>query len=237
MQTTVSPKEEYVKKLFSSIAARYDLLNTILSFNCHKRWRCFAADKCNLQENGVALDAAAGTLDISIELSKAVGQNGSVSAVDFCLPMLDAGLPKLKKRDIRNISVVQGNAEHLPFPSEVFDAATIGFALRNVSSVGNTIAEMARVVKSGGKVVSLELAKPEGAVFKNIYNMYFYRILPMIGGLFNGRLEPYAYLPASLKSFYSREELAQIMRDAGLQDVRVYNLTGGIVAVHVGTKV
>lgn len=230
-------KEEYVEQLFTSIASRYDLLNSILSFNRHKWWRRFAVRKCNLIKGGKAVDIAAGTLDFSIELSKAVGESGSVTAIDFCLPMLEVGVKKLAKFGIKNISVLQGNAESLPVPADTYDAATIGFALRNVASVENTIREMARVVKPGGRVVSLELAKPEGLIFSHIYKLYFYKLLPWIGGAINGHKEPYEYLPDSLKRFCSREELTQIMRNAGLTDVQVYNLTAGIVAVHVGTKV
>ncbi|MHB1457342.1 MAG: class I SAM-dependent methyltransferase [Armatimonadota bacterium] len=237
MTVPIKSKEEYVKNLFSSIALRYDLLNTILSFKCHKRWRKFAAQKCDLENGDAALDVAAGTLDFAIELSKAVGESGHVTAIDFCLPMLDAGLSKLKKRRISNIAVVEANAEHLPFADNTFQASTIGFAMRNVASIENTILEMARVVNPGGKVVSLELAKPINPLFRMIYGFYFYKALPLIGGLFHGRLEPYQYLPESLKSFRTRDELSQIMRESGLDDIKVYNLTGGIVAVHVGTKV
>lgn len=236
MTISYKSKEEYVKNLFSSIALRYDLLNTILSFNCHKRWRRFAVQKCGLQPGNSVLDVAAGTLDFAIELSKAVGQTGHVTAIDFCLPMLDAGLLKLRKRGLSGITVVEGNAEHLPFVDDTFNAAAIGFALRNVSSVEGTILEMVRVVKPGGKVVSLELAKPKNTLFRFVYEFYFYKALPLIGGIFNGRLEPYQYLPESLKSFRTRDEISQIMRESGLDDVRVYDLTGGIVAVHVGTK-
>ncbi|MHB0999802.1 MAG: bifunctional demethylmenaquinone methyltransferase/2-methoxy-6-polyprenyl-1,4-benzoquinol methylase UbiE [Armatimonadota bacterium] len=237
MHTPGTSKEEYVERLFSSIAARYDLLNSILSFNCHKRWRRFAVGKCCLTHGNNAVDVAAGTLDFSFELSKVVGSTGQVTAVDFCLPMLEIGMAKLRRSKIGNISVLQGNAEHLPLPSDTFDAATIGFALRNVSSVENAVNEMTRVVKSGGRVVSLELAKPEGRIFRHIYNIYFYKLLPFIGGVINGKKEPYAYLPASLTRFCTREELAQIMKNAGLADIQVYNLTGGIVTVHVGTKI
>ena len=237
MTISYKSKEEYVKNLFSSIALRYDLLNTILSFNCHKRWRRFAVRMCGLHPGDSALDVAAGTLDFAIELSNMVGASGNVTAIDFCLPMLETGLLKLRKRKINGIAVVEGNAEHLPFADNMFNAATIGFALRNVSSIENTFFEMARVVKPGGKVVSLELAKPTNTLFRFVYEFYFYKALPLIGGFFNGRLEPYRYLPESLKNFKTRDEISQIMRQSGLDDIKVYDLTGGIVAVHVGTKV
>ncbi len=229
-------KEQYVARLFASIAPRYDLLNSILSFNCHKRWRAFAVRQCGLHPGDRALDVCAGTLDFAVELSKAVGPSGEVVGVDFCRPMLDLGRRKLRKRGMGNILLVEGNAECLPVRSNSFAAATIGFALRNVVSVENTLAEMVRALKPGGRVGCLELAKPEGRIFARVYNLYFYHILPLVGGIINRRREPYEYLPASLTAFYSREELSQIMEKVGLADIRVHDLTGGVAAVHVGIK-
>jgi len=230
------PKEEYVEKLFTSIAPRYDLLNSLLSFNRHKYWRAFSVRQCRLSPSDRALDVAAGTLDFAVELSKAVGPSGEVVAVDFCRPMLELGRQKIERQGIANISAIEGNAEHLPVPSDSFRAATIGFALRNVADVERTIAEMARAVEPGGRVVCLELARPQGPVFKHIYNLYFNRVLPFIGGLISRSHESYAYLPASLRSFYTREELTRVMKKVGLADIEVHDLTGGIVAVHIGTK-
>ena len=236
MQSQDESKEKYVEQLFASIAPRYDLLNSILSFNCHKRWRAFAVRQCSLSPGDVALDVCAGTLDLAIVLSRAVGPTGRVVGVDFCRPMLEVGWRKIEKRRIGNVFLVEGNAERLPAPSGSFRAATIGFALRNVASVESTLAEMARVVKPGGRVVSLELAKPAAPVFRHLYSLYFDHILPFIGGVVNGGRGPYKYLPESLKRFCSREELSRTMQKVGLGDVRVYNLSGGAVAVHVGTK-
>lgn len=229
-------KEQYIKQLFAHIAPKYDLLNSLLSFNQHKYWRKFAARQCRLSPGDSALDVAAGTLEFAFELSRAVGIEGKVVGVDFCRPMLEIGRKKLDKRRIRNITLIEGNAERLPVQSDSFQAATIGFALRNVASVENTLAEMARVIKPGGRVVSLEFAKPEGTLFRHIYNLYFSHILPLIGGAVSGRRESYEYLPDSVKRFHSREELSRIMQKVGLGDIKVYDLTGGIVAVHIGTK-
>ena len=229
-------KAEYIEGLFASIAPRYDLLNSILSFNRHKGWRRFAANQCGLQPDDGAVDVCAGTLDFAIELSKVVGRNGSVTAVDFCRPMLEVGKRKLAKRGIGNVAVMEANAESLPLPSDSFRAATIGFALRNVSSVEKTLGEMARVVCKGGRVVCLELALPRWRLFRSVYGLYFNRFLPFIGGVVNGKKEPYEYLPASVASFCSREELAAIMEKVGLTDIAIYDLAGGAATVHVGTK-
>jgi demethylmenaquinone methyltransferase / 2-methoxy-6-polyprenyl-1,4-benzoquinol methylase len=229
-------KEEYVEELFASIAPRYDMLNSLLSFNRHKYWRSFSVRQCRLSQGDRALDVAAGTLDFAVELSKTVGPAGEVVAVDFCRPMLDFGRQKIQRQCITNISLIEGNAEHMPVPSNSFRAATIGFALRNVADVERTIAEMARAVEPGGRVVCLELARPQGPIFKHIYNLYFNQILPCVGGLVSRTDGPYAYLPASLRSFCTREELVGVMEKVGLADIEVHDLTGGIVAVHVGTK-
>lgn len=229
-------KEAYVERLFASIAPRYDLLNSILSFNSHKYWRAFAVRKCELSPGDTVLDVATGTLDFAFELSRAVGDEGRVLGIDFCRPMLEIGVQKLKHRGVRNIYVAHGNAELLPVPSRSFNAATIGFALRNVASVEKTLLEMTRAVVPGGRVVSLELAVPENRVFRWFYSLYSRYFLPFIGGVVNGNREPYEYLPASVARFHSREELSQIMLKVGLRDIKVYNLTFGVVTVHVGIK-
>lgn len=229
-------KEEFIDQVFTSIAPRYDLLNSILSLNLHKYWREFAARKCCLAPGDSVLDVAAGTLDFAFALSKAVGPEGRVVAVDFCKPMLEIGIRKMKRRGITNIEVMEGNAERLAVPDNSFKAATIGFALRNVSDVEATLKEMVRAVEPGGRVVSLELISPENPVFRKIYTACARRIIPAVGGLISGYKEPYKYLPASVERFCSREELSAIMLKVGLKDVKVYNLTFGIAAVHVGIK-
>ena len=236
MPESVPSKEEYIEELFSSIAPRYDLLNSMLSFNLHKGWRRFAVRQCALRAGDSALDVAAGTMEMAVELARAVGTSGSVTGIDFCHPMLALGMRKIDKLGLGNVLAIEGNAERLPFPRDRFRAATIGFALRNVASVENTLADMTRVVEQGGKVVALELAKPLAPGFREVYNLYLNRILPLIGGAVNGRLAPYRNLPESVARFYSREELSAIMEKVGLSDVEVHNLTGGVVAVHVGTK-
>ena len=236
MSETKPSKEQYIEELFASIAPRYDMLNSLLSFNRHKYWRSFSVRQCRLSQGDRALDVAAGTLDFAVELTKAVGPSGEVVAVDFCRPMLDFGRQKIQRQCIANISLIEGNAEHLPVPSNSFRAATIGFALRNVADVECTVAEMTRAVEPGGRVVCLELARPQGPVFKHVYNLYFNRILPFVGGLVSRGYESYAYLPASLRCFHTREELVRVMEKVGLADIEVHDLTGGIVAVHAGTK-
>lgn len=233
MSTT---KEQYIESLFDSIASEYDLLNSILSLGLHKRWRVFAARLCGLSVGDRALDVCAGTMDLAIEIAKIVGRTGSVTAADFSHSMLSVGERKLKERKIGNIVSVEARAESLPFCSESFRAATIGFGLRNVSSVDDTLAEMTRVVERGGKVVVLEFARPEGCLFKYPYLLYLRALVPVIGWLVHGRRDPYSYLSESICRFHSRQELAMMMKKVGLEDVRIYDLAGGAVAVYLGTK-
>lgn len=230
-------KEEYVHAIFSSIAPRYDLLNTALSFNRDKYWRKFAVEHTGLRPGGKALDVCCGTGMLTLELAKAAGIGGHVVGLDFCEEMLAKAVLNIKNTSYEGvIELVQGNAVHLPFPANTFDCATIGFALRNVPDIKKTIIEMRRVVKPGGKVVSLELAKPDLPVFKQLYYFYFNCIVPVLGRLGAGLNGAYSWLPESLKLFPHQSELREIFSSTGLTGVRYYELTGGIVAVHVGQK-
>jgi demethylmenaquinone methyltransferase / 2-methoxy-6-polyprenyl-1,4-benzoquinol methylase len=227
-------KRERVLEVFRRVAPRYDLINTLLSFGMHHRWRRFAARHCRFPPGGRALDVAVGTADFAIAT---IGVDGTALGVDPCEPMLQLGREKLRRRGLEGrVGMVLGEAENLPAPDDAFDCATIGFALRNVTDIDRTFAEMARAVRPGGRVVSLEIAKPDGPVMRPLFLLYFYYLSPLCARLFRGDRVGYEYLPDSLKSFWSRRELADSMRRAGLVDVQIYNLSGGVVCVHVGTK-
>lgn len=237
MQYSGKNKEEFVHGVFSSIAHRYDLLNTTLSFNRDKYWRRFAVEHTNLQPGGIALDVACGTGMLSIELAKKASPGGQVIGLDFCENMLAKAIENIGKTSFKNlIELIQGNAMALPFEDNTFDCATIGFALRNVPGIEGCIAEMARVVKPGGRVVSLELAKPSAPVFKQLYYLYFEQLVPLLGKLGVGKDGPYQWLPQSLKMFPHQSKIKEMFSQLGLKDATYYELTGGIVAVHVGTK-
>ncbi len=227
-------KEQYVSRLFGSIASKYDLLNSVISLGLHRGWRRTAVKLSGLGAGGTALDVASGTGDFAIELALRAGEEGRVVATDFCAPMLEIASQKLA--GFRQILLAAANAEHLPFASDSFDCTTIGFALRNVADVQSTIAEMARVTKPGGRVVSLEIVGPAGRALKPLWNLYFSKIIPWIARLFGGNPEAYTYLPNSVTRFCTREELAQIFRDCGLVDVNIRNLLFGAVCIHMGTK-
>ncbi|MEE8401104.1 MAG: bifunctional demethylmenaquinone methyltransferase/2-methoxy-6-polyprenyl-1,4-benzoquinol methylase UbiE [Candidatus Hydrothermarchaeaceae archaeon] len=226
-------KEKYVLDMFSSIAHRYDSLNTVLSLNQDKYWRRFAVERSGLSRGGSALDVATGTGKLAMELSKAVGPEGEVVGLDFCREMLD--IAEKKCRGL-GIELEKGNAQKLPYEDETFDIAIIGFGLRNVDSIDATLAEMARVVKMGGKVISLEFSQPDNSFLRRIYYAYFFRIIPLIGGAISNNKDAYSYLPDSVRRFPGKKELAKIMKKSGLENIEIHSLTWGIVAVHIGVK-
>ena len=233
MQLTES-KRERVRTMFGRIARRYDWFNSVLSMGLHHGWRRFAVKECEFPPGGRALDVAVGTGDFAIET---IGVSGSAVGVDVCEPMLQEGLRKLARLGLdRRIRLVVAEAEALPVPSNAFDCATIGFALRNVTDIDRTFAEMARAVRPGGKVVALEISKPRGALLRPFFFLYFYHLSPWVARLLGGDAQAYQYLPNSLKAFKTREELCESMRRGGLVDVHFHDLSGGMVCVHVGTK-
>jgi demethylmenaquinone methyltransferase/2-methoxy-6-polyprenyl-1,4-benzoquinol methylase len=227
-------KRVRVRAMFGRVAERYDRLNSSLSGGMHHRWRRFAVRECAFPPGGRALDVAVGTGDFAIET---IAHGGTAVGVDPCEPMLAVGRRKLERLGLaQRVRMVCGEAEALPVPDNAFDSATIGFGLRNVTDIDRTFAEMARAVRPGGKVVSLEIAKPRIPIFRELFFFYFYTLSPWLARLLGGDAQAYQYLPESLKAFKSREELCDSMRRAGLIDVHFHDLMGGSVCVHVGTK-
>ncbi|MDU4698305.1 MAG: demethylmenaquinone methyltransferase [Paenibacillus sp.] len=228
-------KEQFVHSVFESIAPKYDMMNDLLSFRRHKAWRKFTMAKMNMSSGDTALDLCCGTCDWTISMAETSG--GPIVGLDFSEQMLEYGRRKVKERGLDSrINLIQGNAMELPFEDNRFDYATIGFGLRNVPDLRQVLQEMQRVVKPGGKVVCLELSKPTWQPFKGLYYFYFQKMLPMLGKLVAKRYEQYKWLPDSLVQFPGRAELAEIFRETGLARVEAYPLTGGIAALHIGTK-
>jgi demethylmenaquinone methyltransferase/2-methoxy-6-polyprenyl-1,4-benzoquinol methylase len=233
LPATAQEKSRYVRSMFDDIANRYDLLNSLLSAGIHHRWREFATRCALLGPGDRALDVCSGTGDWAVLLRKAVGPTGSVYGTDFSLPMLRNGDAKFASADAPR---VQGDAVHLPFASGTFQAATVAFGIRNVADIAGALAEMARVLAPGGRVVCLEFAEPHDGPFRVFYRNYAKYVMPRVGGAISGRRDAYAYLPESVQRFHSREELSRLMQGAGLMDVRYVDLTFGLVCVHVGVK-
>lgn len=230
-------RSDFVHDVFSRIAKRYDLMNSILSFNRHKAWRRFAMRQMAVRAGAHCLDVATGTGDWAIALAKAAGDSGEVTGIDFCQEMMDVAAGKLQREQVDGrVRLIYGDAMELPFSEGAFDNATIGFGLRNMPDIERVLREMMRVVKPGGVVVCLELSKPTWPPFRALYYLYFNYILPFLGRLAVRQGDPYKWLPRSLITFPGRAELATLFSSIGLERVRDYPLTGGICALHIGYK-
>jgi demethylmenaquinone methyltransferase / 2-methoxy-6-polyprenyl-1,4-benzoquinol methylase len=222
--------EPQVRAMFDRIAGFYDLMNTVMTAGLHHRWRARAADLAALGPGDSALDVACGTGDLAIELARRVGSSGEVIGSDFAEEMLGRARAKAPA-----LSWEWGNALELPYASGRFDAATVGFGARNFADLDRGLAEMARVLKPGGRVVVLEITTPRRPPLSTFYSLWFDRVVPLIGRL-TGEEEAYTYLPNSVKRFPGPEGLAAAMERAGLGDIRWILTAGGIIALHVGKK-
>lgn len=227
---------EAVREMFSGIATKYDFLNHFLSVNIDKRWRRLVSEKLRgVLENPSAqvLDVACGTGDLALELQK--GAAAKVFGTDFCRPMLTIAFNKNSKNK-RAIPYVEADGMNLSFADESFDAVTIAFGLRNFSNWQDGLRELHRVLRSGGKLVILEFSTPVVPGFRQLFQFYFSSILPRIGGAVSGSRGAYEYLPDSVSKFPDQKNLARMIGETGFSDVEYKNLTGGIAAIHSGTK-
>ena len=222
--------EPQVRAMFDRIAGFYDLMNSVMTAGLHHRWRARAADLAALEPGDNALDVACGTGDLAIELARRVGTRGEVIGSDFAEEMLERARVKAPE-----LQWEWGNALELPYASGRFHAATVGFGARNFSDLDRGLAEMARVVRPGGRVVVLEITTQHRPPLSTFYSVWFDRVVPLIGRL-TGEEEAYTYLPSSVRRFPGPEGLAAAMQRAGLSDIRWVLTAGGIIALHVGTK-
>lgn len=227
-------KHAYVRRMFDGIARRYDLLNDVMTGGLHRLWKRFVVRQAAVGPGAHVLDACTGTGDIALRLAKAVAPNGKVVGLDFSRAMLDVA--RQRPTDGLPLSFVEGDFMSLPFEAASFDAVTVGYGLRNVPSIPAALGEVLRVLKPGGKFVSLDLGKPTVPLFREAFYLFFRHVVPVMGRLIAGSGEAYTYLPASLRDFPAQEGVRLLMSEAGFTDVRVYSLAGGAAAVHVGTK-
>ena len=225
-----------VREMFSGIAGKYDLLNHVLSANIDKRWRRLVRQdlaEILANEKAVVLDVACGTGDLSIELQSHA--KARVLGTDFCRPMLDLANEKTEKLML-GVPYIEADAMQLSFGDKSFDAVTIAFGLRNLSNFKDGLTELRRILKPGGKLVVLEFSSPLVPGFKTLFNLYFTQILPRIGGMVSGSRGAYEYLPDSVSKFPDQKNLAKMITDTGFSNVEYKNLTGGIAAIHSGTR-
>ncbi len=230
-------KAAYVETMFDAIAPRYDLMNRLMTFGLDRGWRRYVVAQAAPPIGGRALDVATGTGDIALDLAAAMGKRGIVAAMDFSLGMMLPGPGKAARAGVGGVVHFLGaDALALPFADDTFDCITTGFAMRNVTDIAQAFREMRRVVKTGGRVVCLEVAKPRFAPVRLGHRAYFNYLVPLIGQLVTGQREAYTYLPESARNFPPPPRLKEIMEGAGLRNVR-YRLLGlGAAAVHTGIK-
>nr|WP_279077453.1 bifunctional demethylmenaquinone methyltransferase/2-methoxy-6-polyprenyl-1,4-benzoquinol methylase UbiE [Hafnia alvei] len=226
-----------VAQVFHSVAAKYDLMNDLMSFGIHRVWKRFTIDCSGVRRGQKVLDLAGGTGDLAAKFSRIVGEQGEVVLADINDSMLKIGREKLRNLGvIGNINYVQANAEALPFPDNHFDCITIAFGLRNVTDKDKALRSMYRVLKPGGRLLVLEFSKPLLEPLNKAYDAYSFHILPKIGELVAHDSESYRYLAESIRMHPDQETLKSMMDDAGFENTTYFNLTGGIVALHRGYK-
>jgi demethylmenaquinone methyltransferase/2-methoxy-6-polyprenyl-1,4-benzoquinol methylase len=227
-------KASRVGAVFDGVANRYDVMNDLMSLGLHRYWKRFAIAVARPRAGERALDVATGSGDLALALARAVGPSGEVWATDVNRRMLGRGRDRLLDAGVV-VPAVQCDAERLPFPTGRFDCVTVGFGLRNMTHKERALAEMARVLRPGGRLVVLEFSKVRAAL-QPAYDFYSFRVLPWLGGRVAGNADAYRYLAESIRMHPDQATLARMMEGAGLQSVEVFNLSAGVVAVHRGIK-
>jgi demethylmenaquinone methyltransferase/2-methoxy-6-polyprenyl-1,4-benzoquinol methylase len=226
-----------VREVFDSVASRYDLMNDLMSGGLHRLWKRFALTRTGLRPGQHALDVATGTGDLAVGLHGQVGREGLVCLADVNAAMLEQGRRRLLDRGVAGgVRYVQADAEKLPFRDGSFHCVTIGFGLRNVTDKAAALRAMTRVLRPGGRVLVLEFSKPVLPLLAPAYDTYSFRVLPALGRLVAGDAASYRYLAESIRMHPDQEALAALMAEAGLEDTHYFNLSGGIVALHVGLR-
>ena len=230
-------KADLVAGVFHSVAARYDLMNDLMSGGIHRIWKRFTLELSGVRRGHAVLDIAGGTGDLAAKFAELVGESGRVVLADINDSMLQVGRDKLLDTGrIANIEFVQADAQYLPFPDDSFDCITIAFGLRNVTDKDMALRSMLRVLKPGGRLLVLEFSKPENELLSRAYDTYSFRVLPVMGQIVANDSESYQYLAESIRMHPDQETLRDMMEDAGFSQCEFHNLTGGIVALHRGIK-
>ncbi len=227
-----------VRAMFASIAGKYDLMNHLLSLNVDRSWRRFTTETVPPEPGVPVLDCCTGTADLALAYDRAGGGLSPVIGADFCHEMLHLGNAKVRKAGaVGRVSLLEGDAQRLPLPSNTFGVVTVAFGLRNVADTARGIDEMIRVAKPGGKVAILEFSRPKGLILGRLYLGFFKKVLPRVGqALAPNDQGAYTYLPSSVMQFPDGLQMLELLRSRGLTDLRLYPLTFGIATLYVGTK-
>jgi demethylmenaquinone methyltransferase/2-methoxy-6-polyprenyl-1,4-benzoquinol methylase len=227
-------KSAYVREMFASIAPRYDAANRLLTGGVDERWRRRAVRELAAPEGGRVLDMCCGTGDLAFHLGRS-DRALAVVGVDFCQPMLDIARKRAQREAGGTVEFQVADVMALPFPDASFDGAIMGFSMRNVVDIVATLREARRVLRPGSRFVNLDVSKAPNPLFRRAFELYFYHVVPLVGGIVGGSKSAYRYLPASLTNYPNADELAARYVTAGFRDVRFVRLGGGAIAVHVGT--
>ncbi|HWS02524.1 MAG TPA: bifunctional demethylmenaquinone methyltransferase/2-methoxy-6-polyprenyl-1,4-benzoquinol methylase UbiE [Gammaproteobacteria bacterium] len=230
-------KVRRVGAVFDSVAGKYDVMNDVMSLGIHRLWKRFAIELSGVRKGSRVLDLAGGTGDLAARLARIVGADGEVVLADINAAMLEHGRARLLDEGIAgNVRFVQANAEGLPFPDNYFDCITIAFGLRNVTDKDAALRSMYRVLKPGGRLLVLEFSKPTLPGLAPLYDLYSFKLLPLMGKLIANDAESYKYLAESIRMHPDQNTLRAMMETAGFEDCSYHNLSGGIVALHRGFK-
>lgn len=229
-----SEKASHVRGVFDSVAPKYDVMNDLMSMGLHRAWKAYTVMVANLQEGDRALDIAGGTGDLALAFSKKVGRTGQVVHTDINEAMLGTGRNRLLDEGV-SLPTMVCDAEKLPFADGYFNLVSVAFGLRNMTHKDVALAEMHRVLKPGGKLLVLEFSKV-AAPLEKIYDWYSFKVLPKLGKLVAGDDSSYQYLAESIRMHPGQAELKTMMHKGGFGHVDYHNLTGGVVALHVGIK-
>ena len=229
-----SEKASRVRGVFDSVASKYDVMNDVMSGGLHRAWKAYTLMVANLKEGDKALDIAGGTGDLALAFSKKVGTSGQVVHTDINEAMLRVGRDRLTDKGVILPTLVC-DAEKLPFPDSHFDLVSVAFGLRNMTHKDAALKEMNRVLRPGGKLLVLEFSKVAKPLEK-VYDWYSFKILPAMGQMIAGDAESYRYLAESIRMHPGQEELKTLMQHNGFGHVDYHNMTGGVVALHVGIK-
>lgn len=230
-------KAERVAGVFHSVAAKYDIMNDLMSGGVHRLWKRFTIEAAAPRTGQHILDIAGGTGDLTKQFSQRVGPTGHVVLADINSSMLNVGRDKLLNSGIaHNITYTQADAQYLPFDDNSFDCITIAFGLRNVTDKDIALKSMLRVLKPGGRLLVLEFSKPQSKALETLYDQYSFKLLPFMGKVIANDAESYRYLAESIRKHPDQETLKEMMTNAGFINTQFTNMTGGVVALHKGFK-
>src|SRR5262245_11392004 len=237
MSAASHPRDRAVQSMFDRIAGRYDLLNRVISFRLDSRWRDQAIRTMLAGENPLIVDLGTGTGDLAFNTAKMAKGKARIVGLDVSRQMICLAQAKRAKSPYGpSTAFIQGSAMVMPLRGGIFDGAMTGFVLRNVSDLQLFFAEAHRVRKPGGRFVSLEMFPPSAGWFSPLYAIYFYRMMPWIGGLLSSDRKAYQYLSTSVRHFHRPETVAKLIEDAGFEDVRIRKFLSGAVCIHVAIK-